>query len=588
MNRRILPLLGEAALALCALGAIAAFGARTGSYDLPKWFAMELAVLVGSAWLIAKGRRPCLDRIDLAAGLVLGWMVLSIGWSPDRLAATLAGQRLLLFGLLFWLARRADGPRLTGLAALVAGTATALVLCRAVTLPGGPWGGYGNENFETEALLALMPFLALGLTFRRVAARWACGALLVAAAVRLLWFNPSRIEFLVGPLLVLSGIAIIGARRRGIRTGLAALSVAGSAAALAAVALGSRVSDSVLARLELYANVLAMWLERPIAGFGIGAFGHEYQRFQARHFDSLGSSDTILGRIEVSAGAAHNDYLQLLAESGLVGAALAGVLLVLVLRAFAQRSARSPLEWAALAGLLVILAEAVVEFPLQNPPTAAIAAFCLARCAPAVPGTAALRRWHTAVLGACWIAVTAALGAFEARHLAAQRSFALAKYQHERHPGQAFRLNERAVALFPFERAYRRQLYPGLYNWTLAAGRLPVAEAAADRAFAVSEAAIPYAPGLLVARIGELVTYRRAADHDVALEALLARLRISAPRNPETFLLEAEAALALGDPVRARRALASLEALAAPLPGVQAERRATLERRLRNDPPPIR
>ena len=96
---------------------------------------------------------------------------------------------------------------------------------------------------------------------------------------------------------------------------------------------------------------------------------------------------------------AHNDYLQWLAETGLVGAGLAVWFLVALARAGADklRAAASGTERrlvaAALTGCLLVLLHSLVDFPLRIPANALLFAALLAMiAAPASPTRAAERR----------------------------------------------------------------------------------------------------------------------------------------------------------------------------------------------------
>ena len=82
---------------------------------------------------------------------------------------------------------------------------------------------------------------------------------------------------------------------------------------------------SVKGRLLIWQTALEMIATHPMTGVGTGTFGAQYQHYRARIFDRLPDPAATYPASEPSyneAGQAHNEYLQLAAESGLVGLAL--------------------------------------------------------------------------------------------------------------------------------------------------------------------------------------------------------------------------------------------------------------------------
>jgi len=168
------------------------------------------------------------------------------------------------------------------------------------------------------------------------------------------------------------------------RRGLALAGALALLACVAGVALpgGARDVDARLARtlddtaswsvrVGLWRDTLALAREAPFLGVGLGAWGDAFPRFDRRSYD---------GTAPV---AAHNDYLELLAELGAVGLVLALAALVAAIRclrsSLARRSATGrPLAAATLAGLAAVAVHALVEFDLQIPAIAAACALLLA------------------------------------------------------------------------------------------------------------------------------------------------------------------------------------------------------------------
>jgi len=111
-------------------------------------------------------------------------------------------------------------------------------------------------------------------------------------------------------------------------------------------------------RLVLWGDVLPMSRSFPVFGCGLNAFSTAYPRYQ-----------TVLKSEWV--GQAHNEYLQALVDTGVLGAAILVSLLVMVLRAAWNAAPRSPLDAAILGSLLALAAHNIVDFNWQIPANAA-------------------------------------------------------------------------------------------------------------------------------------------------------------------------------------------------------------------------
>ncbi|MEQ1870662.1 MAG: O-antigen ligase family protein, partial [Vicinamibacterales bacterium] len=184
---------------------------------------------------------------------------------------------------------------------------------------------------------------------------------------------------LAGLVCVGFGVASLHLRRRGGRAGLLTVIAGGCLLMLALAwagrdtALGRLVTetDSVALRLQIWSGALAVAREFPLLGAGLDSFGRvmlQYQTSGAQHYQE-----------------AHNDYLQLLAEGGLVLAAVAAATLLVVAGTIRQRFAshadRADLYWVragATIGLLGIALQSTVEFSLQMPGIAALFVLVLA------------------------------------------------------------------------------------------------------------------------------------------------------------------------------------------------------------------
>ena len=117
-------------------------------------------------------------------------------------------------------------------------------------------------------------------------------------------------------------------------------------------------SDPTTGRAHFWSVALDVIKAYPITGSGLGSFGVIYTRFDSRNG---------LFRLEQ----AHNDYLQVLSDGGIIGAAL-GLWFILVLfrRGFARRETHDPFRrgviTGALAGCFAVLVHSFFDFTLHT------------------------------------------------------------------------------------------------------------------------------------------------------------------------------------------------------------------------------
>ncbi|MGA9996847.1 MAG: O-antigen ligase family protein [Pyrinomonadaceae bacterium] len=116
--------------------------------------------------------------------------------------------------------------------------------------------------------------------------------------------------------------------------------------------------DPTTGRAHFWSVALQIIHEHPLLGAGLGAFGVIYTRFDTRNG---------IFRLEQ----AHNDYLQVLADAGIVGALL-GVFFIFALfrMGFARRRSEDPFRrgvaTGALAGCLAVLVHSFFDFTLHT------------------------------------------------------------------------------------------------------------------------------------------------------------------------------------------------------------------------------
>ena len=243
----------------------------------------------------------------------------------------------------------------------------------------GGWiyGPYVNHNHYAGLMEMLVP-VPLVFAFSRYARgreRWAAASAaaflgatiflsgsrggMVAFALQVaifLWFlfrerTGSRAAFLMATFLVIS---------------LASIAWIGGSEVTARLSTISANKHSELAndiRLKINRDALHMFAQRPILGWGLGTFETVYPQFRSFYTDLLVDK-------------AHNDYLQLLAETGLLGFAIMIWFLVSALRAALPKIRNWPSDvngavaLAALIGISGILVHSLVDFNLQIPANA--------------------------------------------------------------------------------------------------------------------------------------------------------------------------------------------------------------------------
>ncbi len=251
-----------------------------------------------------------------------------------------------------------------------------------------PFGPFVNQH-HFAAFMVMMVGLAMGLLLGPSTKRDRKPFLIIAAVlmVAAIAFTGSR-----GGVISLGGVvifAIVGTNKfnrtsatsgNGSRTRKRVLIAAGLTAGLFAVVgmvfyLGGggsllrgvgvqeSYSDITSGRLHYWAVALKVVLANPVLGSGLDSFGVAYTQY-----------DTLSGLFRVEQ--AHNDYLQILSDAGIVGLVCVLAFVVLLFRnglrciaGISEPFTRS-LSIGALAGCLGIAIHSFVDFPLRTPSNA--------------------------------------------------------------------------------------------------------------------------------------------------------------------------------------------------------------------------
>ncbi len=134
-----------------------------------------------------------------------------------------------------------------------------------------------------------------------------------------------------------------------------------------------RTSIATESRDEAYEYTWNQWQDYRLVGSGLGSFYTVFPHYRDR--DIIGYYSQ-----------AHNDYLQFITETGMIGIFLLGLIILscLIAAIVAQRRRRDPLmlgiSFAAMMGIIAILIHSTVDFNLQIPVNAATFVILLAFC----------------------------------------------------------------------------------------------------------------------------------------------------------------------------------------------------------------
>jgi O-antigen ligase len=133
----------------------------------------------------------------------------------------------------------------------------------------------------------------------------------------------------------------------------------GGEGALARLVGSVNTDDPSTGRLQFWRATTAMIADHPLAGVGLGAFGVAY-----------GGYDQTNGRV-YRLEQAHNDYLQIVSDAGVFGAALALLFVILLFRAGFNRleshdKTRRAVALGALTGCFAVLVHSFFDFTLHT------------------------------------------------------------------------------------------------------------------------------------------------------------------------------------------------------------------------------
>lgn len=257
-------------------------------------------------------------------------MAASLAWSADYRAGieTLA-KSVALFAIFIAL-RHALDRQLAQWMALAVTVGLIAIIGIERTGFAGAWGGYHNHNFQTEALLLGLPFVAyLHANLPRGPLRLVPVALIVGAIAYLVLINPSKIEFLSAAALAVYLLAEKGWQQRHRAAVAAALwrRAHRPAGRLRPLLLGQAAAGR-LGVQDFAVPALRVAGQHPDHVVGETAVRARHRQLQRPLPDLPGRALRLaLKNVEVGmfaikqmqAGAAHNEFAEFLAAFGLAG-----------------------------------------------------------------------------------------------------------------------------------------------------------------------------------------------------------------------------------------------------------------------------
>ena len=236
---------------------------------------------------------------------------------------------------------------------------------------GSIFGSYVNHNHYAGLMEMLAPFplvVSMGHLFRGgKRAIIAFSAILLASTIFLSSSRGGMLAFVV-EIVVFAAITLVQRRNPRVAAGLIAVCVLVLAFLIflgKGQVLGRLGDLGPGIRLNMTKDCLRMFFHRPLWGWGLGTFPTVYPSYRSFYTNLFVNE-------------AHNDYAQLLVETGLLGF---GLMLWFIVRLYQHglpTSRRWELRWdgavslAALLGCTGILFHSFVDFNLQIPANAAV------------------------------------------------------------------------------------------------------------------------------------------------------------------------------------------------------------------------
>jgi O-antigen ligase len=236
---------------------------------------------------------------------------------------------------------------------------------------GSLYGSYVNHNHYAGLMEMLVPFpIVVGMGHLLKGGKRAMVAFCAVLMASTIFLSGSRGGMLsfVLEVAVFAALTLVQRRNFRVALGMAALCVLVLSFLVFLgkwQVLGRLGNLSPDVRLSMTKDSLKMFFHRPVLGWGLGTFPTVYPSYRSFYTNLFVNE-------------AHNDYAQLLVETGLVGFGLMLWFLVRLYRSVSPTSRRWEFKWdgavslAALLGCTGLLLHSLVDFNLQIPANAAL------------------------------------------------------------------------------------------------------------------------------------------------------------------------------------------------------------------------
>jgi len=352
-------------LVLYILIAAAPFVVINGLWDyanLPKEIFLRNGVLLLAVVFFWKHRRKdiAFSGLAIAYSIFLCWAALSLLWATNRFESMVTLSHWLMCGLLFVMVRNMAGINRTTVFSIIFATAGIVALFGVgqhyldlnwITQTGQESSTFGNCNMAGRYVVMALP---LGVFLLYSIKVWRFRVPLAALFVPMLVYI-YVITFKTGMLVIVMAGAYFLVRYcpKTIKIGAVACLIALIAATM--YTHPNFLRQSKPDRLEIWKNTTEISYHHPWLGVGLGNFKVHYDRYSP----------------DINVNDAHNDYLQILCELGIVGMCAAIGIGIVGFRSFYRL--RDAYSLALKTGLCIFLIVAFFSFPLERAVTPFIA-----------------------------------------------------------------------------------------------------------------------------------------------------------------------------------------------------------------------
>lgn len=302
------------------------------------------------------------SRTLIAYMVFLAWAGLSIFWATNKYEALVIFSHWTTCGMFLFLVQNLNINRTVMFLILISTACLVSLIGLAQVFFGfdwvvqsegaGPGATFANGNLAGNYILLVMPLCAafmvsVCLHLKGKQRLYYLGTLCIAMEIMLSYLYSIYSRIVVIVILILGTYYLVKYLRRIHYTVIAFVAIGLLVAGYFYVNPPSSFYDKF--RVKMWKNTGEIIKERPITGVGAGNFKIHYDKY---------------AKVQINVNEAHNDYLQIFCELGIVGLYLAFLVV-----AYAYRGAfkKCDLYSTALkAGLWAFLIIAVVQFPMQK------------------------------------------------------------------------------------------------------------------------------------------------------------------------------------------------------------------------------